>query len=146
MKRGPKLKQGQGPAVAKRLVKVDIATSCAAPRSPIMPDYLADVEAMEPARTVWLENIERVTANGCHEGDSDLFARYCIQEAGYRAHVARWLAGEEGFDSPQTSRVESLRKMAELLGIAGPSSRQRLGSAKLPSENTFARNGQPPRN
>lgn len=143
MKRGPKPQGRKGTGTA--LAKPDLAASCAAPRSPIMPDYLADDEAMEPARTVWLENIERITANGCHEGDSDLFARYCIQEAGYRAHVARWLAGDEGFDSPQTSRVESLRKMGELLGIAGPSSRQRLSASRQPSENTFMRNGRPPR-
>jgi hypothetical protein len=111
-----------------------------------MPDYLADDEVMEPARVVWLENIERITANGCHEGDSDLFARYCIQEAGYRAQVARWLAGDADFASPPAAMIESLRKAGELLGIAGPSSRQRMNGMKAPTEadNAFMRNGRRP--
>lgn len=125
------------------MAKPDLAAACAAPRSPIMPDYLADDEAMEPARTVWLENIERVAANGLTESDSDLFARYCVQEAGYRAHVALFLRGE--MDAPPTSLVESLRKMAELLGIAGPSSRQRLHGAKVDRrDSSFANNGRFP--
>lgn len=140
MKRGPKLQQAHAPG--KRLANADLATSCAAPRSPIMPDYLADDDAMEPARTVWLENVERVVANGLTEGDSDLFARYCVQEARYRAIVAMHFRGE--IDGPPTSLVESLRKTAELLGIAGPSSRQRLGAGKATSDNAFTRNGRPP--
>jgi len=109
----------------------------------MMPDYLAEDPAMGPARLVWDENLERVTANGCHEGDSDLFARYCIQESGYRAHVRAWLSGADGIESPPTAMIESLRKMGELLGIAGPTSRQRIQARPVGRENAFRRNGAP---
>jgi hypothetical protein len=107
-----------------------------------MPEYLADDPALEPARTVWLENIERVIANGATEADSDLFARYCAQEARYRAEVRLFMAGE--LNAPPISLTESLRKMAEILGLAGPSSRARIGAAEVPRENAFSRNGRPP--
>jgi len=112
--------------------------------SPVMPDYLAEEECMHPARTIWLENIERVLKNGCDDGDSDFFARYCIQEAGYRQHVRRWLAGDPEVSAPQTSAVESLRKMSELLGIAGPSSRARFKGLPASSDNSFRNNGKAP--
>lgn len=112
------------------------------PRAPIMPEYMATDPALEPARLVWDENLERVTANGCHEGDSDLFARYCSLEAWHRSYVGRWMAGEEGFaDPPKAAFVESLRKMGELLGIAGPSSRLRMPAQPQGQGNIFNRNG-----
>ena len=104
-----------------------------------MPEYMADDPALEPARTVWLENIERVVANGATEADSDLFARYCAQEARYRAEVRLFMAGE--MDAPPVSLAESLRKMGETLGLTGPSSRTRIGPAAPPPENAFLRNG-----
>jgi len=134
MKRGPKPKP-------RTTQKAPIEAS----NSPVMPDYLAEEDCMHPARTVWLENIERVLENGCHDGDSDFFARYCIQEAGYREHVKLWFEGHPNFGAPKTSAVESLRKMSELLGIAGPSSRARFKGLPASADNSFRNNGKVPR-
>lgn len=112
------------------------------PRAPIMPEYMRTDPALQPARDVWAENLERVSANGCHEADSDLFARYCSLEAWHRSYVANWMACLEGFeDPPKAAFIESLRKMAELLGIAGPSSRLRAPANASGRGNTFASNG-----
>lgn len=146
MKPGPKPSATSKRArVAAGAAKPDLPQFDRGQSPPIMPEFLAEDPTMEPARLVWGENLERVTANGCHEGDSDLFARYCIQESGYRAHVRAWLSGAEGIESPPAAMIESLRKMGELLGIAGPSSRQRLQVRPRARENTFSRNGTPPK-
>lgn len=97
---------------------------------PIAPDYLKP-EAQE----VWIEEIGRVMAFGVSEKDSSLFARYCATEA-----LARkaFLAGEP----PPAAYLTELRRMAELLGIAGP--RTRVGArpdGPTNSSNPFVRNG-----
>jgi hypothetical protein len=97
---------------------------------PIAPDYLAP-EAQE----VWIEEIGRVMIAGVGERDSSLFARYCSTEA-----LARkaFLAGEP----PPAAYLTELRRMAELLGIAGP--RVRTGGVKpdgASNSNPFVRNG-----
>jgi hypothetical protein len=101
---------------------------------PIAPDYLAP-EAQE----VWIEEIGRVMVAGVGERDSSLFARYCSTEA-----LARkaFLAGEP----PPAAYLTELRRMAELLGIAGP--RVRTGGMKpdgASNGNPFLRNGNRPR-
>ena len=101
---------------------------------PIAPDYLAP-EAQE----VWIEEIGRVMVAGVGERDSSLFARYCSTEA-----LARkaFLAGEP----PPAAYLTELRRMAELLGIAGP--RVRTGAkpdGATINSNPFARNGNRPR-
>lgn len=95
---------------------------------PIMPDWFTSCEALAGARLVWDENLERVTANGCHEGDSDLFARYCCLEKWHRNFMIEWAEDTTGeFLGPASaSHLELLNRMAELLGIAGPTSRKSM--------------------
>lgn len=97
---------------------------------PIAPDYLKP-EAQE----VWIEEIGRVMAFGVGEKDSSLFARYCSTEAMARK---AFLAGEP----PPAAYLTELRRMAELLGIAGP--RVRTGAkpdGPTINSNPFVRNG-----
>jgi hypothetical protein len=63
-------------------------------------------------RLVWVEEIRRVASCGVTEADSSMFARYCECEAAYRAEVR---AGA----LPKSALLTELRRMADLLGIAG---------------------------
>lgn len=137
MKRGPK---PQTPAVkAKRgtlrpcrdgTAPVQLITSG---DPPIMPAYLSAA-----AQEIWLEEISRVMAAGITERDSSLFATYCATEALARA---AFKAGEP----PPAAYLTELRRMRELLGIAGPRVRQEMkDGATQTSENPFTRNGRKP--
>jgi hypothetical protein len=96
---------------------------------PVAPDYL-----MPAAQEVWIEEISRVMLAGVTERDSSLFATYCATEAMVRA---AFLSNEP----PPAAYLTELRRMRELLGIAGP--RTRIGKAPggAQTENPFARNG-----
>jgi len=92
---------------------------------PIMPPWLAKKDALEPARLVWRENLERVVAAGCKEADSDLFARYCCLEAWHRGYVDAMAERPLEYpDPPSAAHIEALLRMAERLGLAGPTSRK----------------------
>lgn len=83
------------------------------------------------ARAVWREEVDRVTACGITDADSSLFARYCTMEAFYRDQIS---AGE----LPKAAILTELRRMAELLGIAGLRSRlARVGTADKPTATPF---------
>lgn len=139
MKRGPKPKGQPRRQPSTAIARHDPATAPASARPPVMPEYMADDPALEPARTVWLKNIERVVANGATEADSDLFARYCAKEARYRAEVRLFMAG--GMHAPPVSLAESLRKMGDTLGLTGPASRAAIGTPAAKRDNAFMRNG-----
>jgi phage terminase small subunit len=96
---------------------------------PIMPDYLPPA-----AQEVWIEEIGRVMVAGITELDSSLFATYCATEALVRA---AYIAGEP----PPAAYLSELRRMRELLGIAGPRVRQGAKPGGATIENPFARNG-----
>lgn len=104
-------------------------TVVAAGDPPVVPDYLP-----APAQEVWLEEIGRVMAAGVCERDSSLFATYCATEAMARA---AFKAGEP----PPAAYLTELRRMRELLGIAGPRVRQGAKPDGAQSSNPFARNG-----
>ena len=87
-----------------------------------MPGYLTP-----EARAVWNEEVRRVVACGAVEADSSLFARYCSEEARYRCAS---LAG----DDIKIAALTELRRMAELLGIAGQRSRLARSSAASTSD------------
>ncbi|KTT98689.1 hypothetical protein [Sphingomonas sanguinis] len=94
--------------------------------APIPPRYLT-----KEARSVWREELDRVTACGITDADSSLFARYCTMEALYRDQIS---AGE----LPKAALLTELRRMAELLGIAGLRSRlARVGTADKPTASPF---------
>lgn len=96
---------------------------------PVTPDYMT-----AEAQDIWLEELPRVMCGGVAELDSSLFARYCSLEA-----LARkaFTAGEP----PPAAYLTELRRMAELLGIAGPRVRQGQKQGSTPADNPFARNG-----
>jgi hypothetical protein len=96
---------------------------------PIVPDYLAP-----SAREIWLEELPRVMVGGVAELDSSLFARYCSLEALARA---AFMAGEP----PPAAYLTELRRMSELLGIAGPRVRQGQKQGGATADNPFSRNG-----
>lgn len=96
---------------------------------PIVPSYLSPA-----AQEIWLEEISRVMLAGVTERDSSLFATYCSTEALVRA---AFIAGEP----PPAAYLTELRRMRELLGIAGPRVRQGAKNAVTQTENPFARNG-----
>lgn len=85
---------------------------------PIMPEFLLDDENPLAiiARDIWTRFHPIVTSFGVTEGDSNLFARYCMLEADARALMAQGVL-------PSTSKMTQLRQMEELLRIAGPKSR-----------------------
>ncbi|MCP5385958.1 MAG: hypothetical protein H6916_03970 [Novosphingobium sp.] len=133
MKRGPK---PQLPATkAKRgTLRPDRDGSgpvqlIAAGDPPIVPSYLSPA-----AQEIWLEEISRVMLAGVTERDSSLFATYCSTEALVRA---AFIAGEP----PPAAYLTELRRMRELLGIAGPRVRQGAKNGPTQTENPFARNG-----
>ncbi|MEP2103080.1 MAG: hypothetical protein ABJP02_04950 [Parasphingorhabdus sp.] len=133
MKRGPKpqtpatkqkrgtLRKDRDGGKAIQMIATDDA--------PVMPDYL-----LPAAQDVWLEEIGRVMVAGVTEFDSSLLATYCALEASARA---AFLANEP----PPASYLTELRRMRELLGIAGPRSRigAKQGGAK--TDNPFANKG-----
>lgn len=96
---------------------------------PIVPDYLSPA-----AQEIWLEEIGRVMLSGVTEQDSSLFATYCSTEALVRA---AFIAGEP----PPAAYLTELRRMRELLGIAGPRVRTGAKNGATQTENPFARNG-----
>ncbi len=80
---------------------------------------------------MWREEVDRVTACGITDADSSLFARYCTMEAAYRTQIT---AGE----LPKAALLTELRRMAELLGIAGLRSRlARSGGSEAPKASPF---------
>lgn len=97
---------------------------------PTMPDYL-----QPEAEEVWLEEISRVmTSGGITELDSSLFATYCSTEALVRKAFKQQQA-------PPASYLTELRRMRELLGIAGPRVRTGSNNGKAQDSNPFAKNG-----
>lgn len=136
MKRGPKpqlpeVKLGRGTLRKDRdggapVTKPEVF---AAGDPPMMPEYL-----QPGAQVVWIEEIGRVMMAGISDQDSSLFARYCSTEAQVRAC---YLANE----APPAAYLTELRRMAELLGIAGPRVRQAAKQIGTTSNNPFARNG-----
>lgn len=137
MKRGPKPQLPATKAQRGTLRKdrdgdavVQPVQMIAAGDPPIMPDYLPPA-----AREVWIEELGRVMVAGITERDSSLFATYCATEALVRA---AYISGEP----PPAAYLTELRRMRELLGIAGPRVRQgaKPGGATS-NENPFARNG-----
>lgn len=76
-----------------------------------MPDYLTAA-----AQDVWFEEIEHVVAQGINNSHASTFATYCSIEAQCRAIFA---SGE----IPRGAYLSEKRKLAELLGISGLSSR-----------------------
>jgi hypothetical protein len=96
---------------------------------PIVPSYLSPA-----AQEIWMEEISRVMLAGVSERDSSLFATYCSTEALVRA---AFIAGEP----PPAAYLTELRRMRELLGIAGPRVRQEAKNGVTQIENPFARNG-----
>lgn len=136
MKRGPKpelpsTKEQRGTWRADRdASNIQITSPC---DPPIVPDYLPAA-----AQEVWLEEIGRVMTAGIGERDSSLFATYCATEAMCRA---AFVAGEP----PPAAYLTELRRMRELLGIAGPRVRQGSKPGGATPENPFIRNGNRPR-
>lgn len=99
---------------------------------PMMPEYLTP-----KAQIVWQEEIGRVMSVGVVEVDSSLFARYCSLEALVRQSL------EAGAEPPPAAYLTELRRMGELLGIAGRKSRVggKVGDDPTKTTNPFARNG-----
>lgn len=91
---------------------------------PAMPDHL-DAEA----QSVWAEELSRVMMYTVTEVDSSLFARYCCLEACVRSSFAEGKA-------PPAAYLTELRRMGELMGIAGPKSRIQTGNVQ-PKRNAF---------
>ncbi len=92
---------------------------------PLTPDGLS-----ARALDIWEQNLGRVMAAGVGEADSDLFATYCELQGAVRA---AWRMGE----APPISALAELRRLAELLGLAGP--RSRVARAATHKDNPFAR-------
>lgn len=91
-----------------------------------MPDHLS-----ADAQAVWVENLGRVMQGGITEADSDAYATYCELTAAERK---AWKAGEV----PPSGALTELRKLRELLRIAGPSSRIGMKTPALKPANPFA--------
>lgn len=93
---------------------------------PVTPDYLSP-----EAQIVWQEEVARVMSVGVCELDSSIFGRYCSIEAVVRNVHANGQAAPAAY-------LTELRRMAELLGIAGPKSRvQKVDQGK--SSNPFGK-------
>jgi hypothetical protein len=80
-----------------------------------MPDYLT-----AGAKDIWFEEIERVVVAGINANHSSTFARYCEMEAAVRK---MWREGK----LPTSQMLSEVRKLSELLGIAGIASRTSNG-------------------
>lgn len=118
MNRGPKRqsaadKQAKGTYNTTRDRPQHLVIAFAAP---IMPSYLS-----KEAQAVWHEEIDRVVLAGIGHLDSTFFADYCCLSALTRAAFS---AGQ----LPQAATLTELRRRAEVLGIAGPSSRALRGT------------------
>lgn len=96
---------------------------------PAMPDYLSPA-----AQEIWIEEISRVMANGIAELDSSFFAEFCSMTALIRA---AFIVGQ----APPAAYLVEQRRRAELLGIAGPRTRQGLKYGGTQQDNPFERNG-----
>jgi hypothetical protein len=137
VKRGPKPQMPQVKAARGTLRKdrdgasgMGAVTLIMAGDPPVMPDYL-----LPAAREIWIEELSRVMLAGVSEADSSLFATYCSTEALARS---AFQAGEP----PPAAYLTELRRMRELLGIAGPRARiPGKAAAGGQSDNPFARNG-----
>jgi len=70
------------------------------------------------AKVVWQDNHAHVTASGVCLADSDLFRTYCEMVADERM---RW--EDPNLPNPNGAFIGERRRIAELLGIAGPKSR-----------------------
>lgn len=108
---------------------------------PAMPDYLSP-----GAQLIWQEELGRVMIGGVVERDSSLFATYCELEAACRK---AWQGTKASRGTPATppapppaAYLTELRRMRELLGIAGPRARASGGTKPndQPSGNPFVRN------
>jgi len=95
--------------------------------TPQQPDWLTD-EAQE----IWLDDIGRVKL--ATESDSTLFANYCSLQG---AIVKAIRVGE----MPPISAFAEVRKMQEVLGIAGARSRVGVAPEGGKAGNVFAKNG-----
>lgn len=94
---------------------------------PQMPNYLT-----QEAQAVWFEELDRVVKAGTTELDSSLFADYCGLAAIARDQLSN---GQQ----PQATIMTELRKMRELLGIAGVPSRSQRGTPTVKEiSNPFA--------
>lgn len=133
MKRGPKKQTPIEKAKRNTLRKDRDGGSAVVMHSagdaPAMPEYL-----QPEAKDVWLEEIGRVMVSGVSEMDSSIFATYCSLEACVRKAFKENTA-------PPAAYLTELRRMRELLGIAGP--RTRLGAKQggAQTDNPFAKNG-----
>lgn len=134
MKRGPK-GQTAGEMLAKgtfRPIRHAVTAELVAPDAlPSQPDWLT-----EEGKQVWLDEIGRVsTSKGGGEVDSALFGNYCNLQG---AIVKAWRSDTP---PPVTALVE-VRKMQEMLRIAGTGSRVKaVGNADKPTGNPFSCNG-----
>nr|WP_317893657.1 hypothetical protein [uncultured Sphingomonas sp.] len=120
MKRGPKQKSIATKKLAgtyRDCVDGDTVALAVVANGPVTPGYLT-----AEARLVWDEELARVVACGATEADSSIFARYCEMEASFRVSI---IAGE----LPTSALITELRRVAELLGIAGQRSRLAKASA-----------------
>lgn len=133
MKRGPK-KQTAVAKAKRGTLRPDRdgagpVSLVAAGDPPVTPDYLSPA-----AQEIWLEEIGRVMLSGVTDQDSSLLATYCSTEALVRA---AFIAGEP----PPAAYLTELRRMRELLGIAGPRVRTGKPNGNTQSDNPFAKNG-----
>jgi hypothetical protein len=136
MRRGPKpelpsLKARSGTFRPHRdRFKVEILTSST---FPVKPDWLTAA-----GQTIWDENIARAATIGLTEHDSVVFAIFC-NLTGEIAQAMR--AGKMVSIAAQTE----VRRLAELLGLAGPKSRVIMGNPPPEAgSNPFARRRRPP--
>lgn len=94
---------------------------------PQRPDWLTS-EAGE----VWLDDVGRVRL--ATESDSTLFANYCTLQGGI-------LKAIRANEMPPVAAFAEVRKLQEVLGIAGARSRVGVKSGDGKTGNVFGRNG-----
>jgi hypothetical protein len=106
---------------------------------PQMPEYLL-VEEYPEAEAIWQEEVGRAMAAGVTELDSSLFARYCVLEAMARVGFNEAMKGNG--PPPPAAYITELRRIAELLGLAGRKSRVgKVADGATGRANPFAGNG-----
>lgn len=93
-----------------------------ASNTPTQPAYMTTA-----GKLVWAEEIARITNCGATDADSSMIARYCEMEAAYRVAIT---AGE----LPKAALLTELRRMAEMLCIAGLRSRLAKTGSSEPSK------------
>jgi hypothetical protein len=135
MRRGPK---SETPAVKansgtyrphRDRLKVEVVTSSALP---VKPDWLSAAGEL-----IWDENVDRAATTGVTAHDSVIFTIFC-NLTGDIAQTVR--AGKVVSITAQTEA----RRLAELLGLAGPKSRVITGNSPPEAgSNPFARRRQP---